>query len=69
MPDESGLGGLKVDHELEGGWLFDGEITRLRAIEDAGDIGGDADVCFLRIRVVREQGPGLDGAPIFHHRR
>jgi hypothetical protein len=32
------LGGLEVDHELELGGLLDGQIARLRALEDLVDI-------------------------------
>jgi hypothetical protein len=31
------FGGLEIDHELELGWLLDGEIGWLRALEDLVD--------------------------------
>ena len=53
------LGGLEVDHQLELDWSLDGEFVRLRASEDAIDIGRRAAEIIRDVAPVGQQAAKL----------
>src|SRR5262249_27891412 len=57
------LGRLEVDHELELRGLLDGQIGRLRALENLIDVGGGAPPDIRQARAVRHEPPALDIFP------
>src|SRR5262249_47165800 len=54
------LSGLKVDHELELGWLLDWKIGRSRSFQDPVDIAGRAPVKISTDYVISHQTAGID---------
>jgi hypothetical protein len=67
--DAEGLGGLEVDHQLELGRLFDGEVGRLGALEDLVYKSRGRPDAGTRVRPVRHEAPGLHILPGPIHRR
>jgi len=52
------LGGLEVDHQLEGGRLLHRQIGRLLTLEDPSDINADLSPCASEIRPIANQTAG-----------
>src|SRR5712691_8544951 len=63
------LGGLEVDHQLELGWLLDGEVGRLCSLEDFVDVDGGASEQVQKTRSIRHEPASLDELPVFVDRR
>src|SRR5262245_9996166 len=54
-----GLGGFKIDDELEPGRQLNRQLARLGTIEDAIDIGGRTPVAVGEVLAVADQSSGL----------
>src|SRR5229473_6105404 len=54
-----GLGGLEVDHQLELCRLLDGQVARVRALQDLVDENGNTSVEHGKVHAVRDEGSGF----------
>jgi len=63
------LRSLQVDDELLAAVAFDGQITRLRSLQDTIDIGGGARGAPGNSRIDLKQRPGIAGKSFAHRER
>src|SRR5262245_36804214 len=63
------LRGRLVEDEIELGRLFDGQVARLRTLEDLVDIVGGASKDVREVCAIRHQASRLDKLPRGIHRR
>src|SRR5260370_1592584 len=67
--DAERLGGLEAYHEFKFGWLFDGKIARLGAVQNLVNIVTRAAKHLSVIGSIRHQPPAFDVIPGAVHRR
>jgi hypothetical protein len=59
--------GLKIDDQLEGGWLLNRQIGGLGALEDLSGVGAEQAIHAGKARPVADQAPGRNAlAPLVH---
>ena len=54
-----GLGGFKIDHQLERGGLLHGEVSGLGPLEDLVHVGGRAPIQVMTTRPIGYETPNL----------
>src|SRR5262249_62009102 len=60
--------GVEVDHQLEFGWLFDGQVAGIGALKNSVDVACGAAKHITVVRSITDQAACLGKCPIGIHR-
>jgi hypothetical protein len=61
--------GFEIDHQLELCWLYDWQVGRFFALDDAASIGASLPIRTLEARAIRDQAADIRVVPMVVNRR